>query len=303
MSTPQSIVLGGHNFGSACPQISFPFAVPTYTTSLCSDGSVTVAFTPSGAGNGALGVISSGYEGKGFEQQTNPPNPKGNSPPVSATIQLQVIGSPFIFVGQDVSVVSANFYLSSSPSKGTFSATSSDTNDTVTSIAGPPPAVEFTTPDQSASNLDRRLTFTYTLPGGGGSTSATMMVTARQFAWATNNTPSNVCTLGYGTDRTYTYTVFTHPDGGALDSDSHLSGTKTTETFSPALVCGQSTASGSLDVNGVFTDHVSSLCSSKPLSCSNQSVQTLSVAGYPVRKNSLSWASSGVTYTSNGPTQ
>lgn len=220
-----------------------------------------------------------------------------------------VQGNPYIFVGSDSNIVSANSFFatdgaggSPKPTGGTVSASSSDSSDSFQITQGNNPVVKVTTQDQSTSNLDRTLTFTYTV-SGSGSTSQQMTVTARKFAYLTNNNPSNLCTLGHGTDRTYTYTVYTEPDKTALNSDSGPSGTPATETFSPALTCNTVTGSGSLDPNAQFTDHVSSACSSQPLTCSQTSTQTLRVGGYSVRTNTLTWTSTGVTYTSNGPTQ
>ena len=71
----------------------------------------------------------------------------------------------------------------------------------------------------------------------------------------------------------------------------------------PTLTCQTKTGNGSLDANGQFTDHVASACSSQPLTCTQTSTQSLSVADFPVRSNALDWTSTGVTYTNKGPTQ
>jgi hypothetical protein len=137
----------------------------------------------------------------------------------------------------------------------------------------------------------------------GASISQTKTVTARKFVYATNNSPSNTCALAYGTNRTYVYTIYTHPDGQPVSPDEGLDGTAATETFSPALTCGQNTGDGELNASGQFSDHLSSVCSSTPLTCSDPTTQALSVAGFTVRTNALVWSSTGVAYTSNGPTQ
>ena len=137
----------------------------------------------------------------------------------------------------------------------------------------------------------------------GAGPHAAETVTARQFAYLTNNNPSNQCALAYGTNKTYIYTVYTHPDGTAVVSGDDLDGTPVTESFNPSLTCSTITGSGSLNANGQFTDSISSVCSSAPLTCSQTSSQGLSVAGYLVRTNTLQWTSTGVTYTNNGPNQ
>lgn len=137
--------------------------------------------------------------------------------------QFVVQGNPFIFVGTDPNIISANSYFagngtggSPQPTGGTLSATSSDSKDSFSYTQGNSPVAKVTTPDQSANNLDRTLTFTYSL-SSGDSVSQQTKVTSRQFAYVTNNTPSNACTLGYGTDQTYTYTIYTEPDKTAVD--------------------------------------------------------------------------------------
>jgi hypothetical protein len=224
-------------------------------------------------------------------------------------LKFEVAGKPYIFVGSDPNVTAANSYFGSDgaggspkPAGGAVSAISSDSHDAFHITQGNTPTIKVTTSDQSASNLDRTLTFTYTA-SGVGSVSRQSSVTARQFAYATNNSPSNQCSLGYGTDRTYVYTLFTHPDGTAVNGNDGLDGVPVAETFNPALQCDVIPGNGSIDNNGQFGDHVSSACSSTPLTCIQTTTQSISVTGYPVRSNRLQWTSAGVTYTSNGPTQ
>jgi hypothetical protein len=224
-------------------------------------------------------------------------------------LQFQIIGNPFVFVGTNSNIVAANsFYATNGsggnpqPSGGTVSATSSDSNDTLQATQGNPPVVKVTTTDQSTTNLDRTLTFTYTVTGCG-SMSRSMSVTARQFAYLNNNNPSNTCTLGYGTDQTYIYTVYTHPDRTAVEANSGLSGTPVTESFNPSVQCGAVTSPGALDANGLLADHIASGCSTSPLTCTWSTTQAIKVAGYQVRTNTLNFTSSGVVYTNNGPNQ
>jgi hypothetical protein len=231
------------------------------------------------------------------------------SPGSITVFQFVISGNDYIFVGNDSNVVSANAYFATNgnggnpqPSGGTVSATSSDTSDTAAVTNGNPPEVKFTTKDQSSKNGDRTLTFKYTL-SSGASTSQEMNATARQFAYLTNNDPSNTCTLGYGTSQTYTYTIYTHPDHEAVAADDGLDGTPVTESFNPTVECGTVTGNGSINANGQFTDLVASGCSSSPLTCSFTTTQSLAIAGYQVRTNKLAFSADGVTYTNNGPTQ
>ncbi len=226
----------------------------------------------------------------------------------SATvIAFQVSGPSFIYVGADPTIVAKNAYFAGDgqghypqPPGGSFTGSSSDANDSATASSSPPPQVNFKTPDQSSTSNDRKLTFTYTL-SGGASKSRTMNVTARQFAYATNNTPTNQCDLAYGTDYLITYTIYTHPDKGAVGPEG--SGIPATEVFDPSPVpCGAVTGNGALDMNGLLTDHARD-CFSTPITCIGTATQTISIATYQVRTNALTFSTAGDTITSKGPTQ
>jgi hypothetical protein len=231
------------------------------------------------------------------------------SAPVSV-ISFKVTGKSYIFVGNDPNELFGNHYTATDstgtqnpqPPGGTCCAASSDTSDTVSQTGSNPPIFQFTTLNQSTTVGDRTLTFEYDLSNGEGA-SQQNKVTAREFAYVTNSNPSNTCTLGHGTNRTYTYTVYTHPDHTAVLSTDGISGTAVSENFNPSLTCETITGNGSLNTNAQFSDDITSACSSAPLTCAQTSTQTIKVAGYPVRTNSLQWTSAGVTYTSEGPTQ
>ena len=54
----------------------------------------------------------------------------------------------------------------------------------------------------------------------------------------------------------------------------------------------------------MISAHLGSLMAGVSLALlATASAQSLSIAGYEVRTNTLQWTSSGVTYTNNGPTQ
>jgi hypothetical protein len=235
--------------------------------------------------------------------------PTGEPAPTSpgTVLSLYVDGKNYIFVGNDSNELFGNrfrmygdagFTTDPQPTGGTSSASSSDTSDAITQFSQHPPGFQFQTSDQSAA---RTLTFTYTL--NGQSTNVQKNVIARQFAYLTNNSPSNQCTMAHGTIRQYVYTVYTHPDLKPVLSSDNLEGTAVTESFSPSLQCNTVMANGSLDANADITDTVSSLCSNTPLTCTQTSTQTIKVAGYAVRTNTLQWTSNGVNYTNDGPTQ
>lgn len=65
----------------------------------------------------------------------------------------------------------------------------------------------------------------------------------------------------------------------------------------------EETGGGSINSNAQFQDFVS-LCSNAPIpACDKKYTQTLSVAGYEVRTNTLEFTNAGLNYTNQGPTQ
>ena len=269
-----------------------------------------------GISGGSVSVTATGpletLDGR-FCQLYSPPacqqfNPQGTGS--GTVLNVGAFGKDYIIVGSDPSILNSNhFQVANSagnagpqPPGGTCCAASSDVSDTATPVSGAnPPEFVFQTLDQSATTGDRTLTFEYELSDGEG-TSVQLSVTAREFAYATNSNPGNVCGLGYGTDRTYVYTMFTHPDHAAVGGGD-AQGAAVTETFTPQLTCATITGNGSLNSNSQVSDHVTSACSNAPLTCTQTSTQTISVAGYVVRRNTLQWTGTGVNYTNNGPTQ
>ena len=257
--------------------------------------------------NFAQGTLTIG----GIRSRQCPPNqvnPSGNA--CVGSLVFNGTANDFIFVGTDPNILSANTYFltlaSGTPTGGTYGGSSSDTNDKVTLTWDSELNMEkatIQTTDQSTAVGDRTLTFTYT-PPSCGAISLVKKVTARQFAWVTNNSPGNICNLGYGWQYTYFYTPYTHPDGLVVPGEGLLTGTATGEVFNPTTIsCGNKPGNSSLDANSQFQDNIE-LCSTQPLPvCSSTNTQTLSIAGYTVRTNSLTIANTGLTYTSEGPTK
>jgi len=221
-------------------------------------------------------------------------------------INLVVQGHSYIFVGSDPQFTIENkFYATTAqPSGGTFTGSSSESTDSFTTgtTSGLQWASPYTTVQSTSAN-DRHLTFTYTLPDGTSS-SKQFNITSRLLAYATNNTPANTCSLGYGWKYQYTYTPYSRPDSQPAPGNSELNGVIVTEAFSPTTIaCGNQPGNGNLDGNGQFVDTVA-ICSTTAIpACSSTHTQTLKIAGYTVRTNSVTISNTGLTYTSQGPTQ
>lgn len=219
---------------------------------------------------------------------------------IKPSLQL-TLGNQYssIFVGSDPNLTTPNtLFATVNPSGGSFTETSSNSGDVFAQQSTGTWVI--TTTSQSSTTGDRTLTVTYTVNSQQASQS--LHVTARQFAYATNNSPSNTCTLGFGTKYFYNYTPYTHPDHAAVQPGIGLSGTAVTESFNPQPPPNTVTGSGGLDANSQFQDTIS-YCSTSPLSSAPTVTQTLSIEGYQVRQNSLAYSSSGVTLTNQGPTQ
>jgi hypothetical protein len=236
----------------------------------------------------AAGASSITYMAE-ISDETPPCQAPGNAP-TTGKPNLVVQGNPYIFVGSDPQLAYANRYTATvTPAGGTFSVMSSNPSDTFTSgSTSGKPWVSISTQTQSNTPLDRTLTFSYTY---NTTAQQAMKVTARQFAYATNSAPANTCSLGYGTSYAITYTVYTHPDKTAVDAQSDLDGTKVIESFTPSILCGVDTGDGALDANSQFIDRIA-YCKNVPLTCTGSVTQTLTVGGYGVRTNNLTYSSS-----------
>lgn len=81
-----------------------------------------------------------------------------------------------------------------------------------------------------------------------------------------------------------------------------LTNTPVTESFNPQPPPNTVIGGGALDANSQFSDRLV-YCSTSPLTISTSVTQTLSIAGYQVRQNQLTYSGSGVTLTNQGPTQ
>jgi len=235
-----------------------------------------------------------------------PSCPSGNPQPGSSgsvVPTFTINPKSYVFVGTDPQFTYTNkvFVSADNPPGGSLSASSSDTNDTFTigSSSGLPWALMHT-PDVSTLPNDRTVYLTYTV--NSKSTVHSISLTARQFAFASNAPLTNSCpSNAHGYHYDIVYTPITHPDYAPAPSDGSVGGVAATESFSAPLTCSQQTQDTFLAEDGTFTDTLA-LCSSNPLPACNQTVdQFLNVAGSQVRKNTLTWTNTSLTYTNYGP--
>lgn len=225
------------------------------------------------------------------------------------TLSFNGEAESFIFVGTDPNIISANtYFLQYSPTGGTFSGTSSNSGDSITfTPASGLEKAQVQTSTQSQATSDRTLTFSYTAPNCTKAAAVEQTVTARQFAYLTNGTLSNVCSAGYGYQYFISYTPYTHPDGTVVPPG--LDGTKVSETITPqtgGTSCTNyvETGDAGLNANSQFSDQVA-LCSNAPIpSCDKKYTQQFSIGqSGTVRTNILEYTNTALTYTNQGPTQ
>lgn len=277
-----------------------------FTLASANPGTMTgVSPGSSGFATHATGIVYH-FNGNTCSVQSRPPL-QSNGTGCVGNLAFGATAENFIFVGTDSALANANsYFLRGTPSGGAYTGSSSNSPDAVTltfvsSLGLEKVSVQTTT--QSTTSGDRKLTFTYA-PLSCQAAALTQQVTARQFAYATNGALSNTCSLGHGYHYDILYTPYTHPDKAAAPPNINLDGTGVTETFSPTTIaCGGITGDGALDANSQFSDHIA-VCSTQPIpACSSTNSQVLKVAGYTVRTNSLTITNTGLTYTSQGPTQ
>ncbi len=223
-------------------------------------------------------------------------------------------GNSFFFVGTDAAFTGqygTNKFAARNgaqnnvamPAGGTFTGTSSYASDSFSSgTTSGFSTLTVTTNHVSSSTGDRSLTFTYAV--SGVSESKPLSVTAKQIAYAKNDSLVNGCTLGYCYDYMITYTPYTHPDGIAVPYGIFVDYPIVTETFSPTqITCNNITGNGSLNTNSQFVDHISYCCNNKPPVCSSTNTQTIKIAGQTIHTNTLTITDKSLTYSSQGPTQ
>jgi hypothetical protein len=134
--------------------------------------------TASGAKINGVGVGSTNHHAQsmlmywGFRRDEDPcqeSQPEGTAGTCVGGLTFNGTANSFIFVGSDPNIVSGanSYFLSGTPTGGTYQGTSSDSNDkvnlTFVSSLGLEKAT-LQTADQSTSNGDRTLTFSYSPP-------------------------------------------------------------------------------------------------------------------------------------------
>ncbi len=212
----------------------------------------------------------------------------------------------FVFVGSDQAVIDRNlFFATGNPTGGTFSWSASGSGLSFNNPAAS--NVKVTSTVASASLLDKSITVNYS-KNGQNAIPATRAITARMFKFLQQNVFIQTAAYNgpsqYGYEFQVTYNIFTNPGGQVVAPG--VSGLPVSESVSVVSTThpGQSpsTGAGATDANSEIRDTLA-LISSQPLPANLQIVlnQDLSVAGFSVRNNRLTYTSSAVSITNNGP--
>jgi hypothetical protein len=165
--------------------------------------------------------------------------------------------------------------------------------------------VHPTVPFPSQSLLDKTIQVTYSL-NGSTSAPAVKLVTFRIFKYLSGDIKTATAIYSgptqFGYDYNLSYTINTNP-GGQVASDARAVSTVEQVTLIQSNISvSPVTGSGLTDANGKVNDQLR-LVSSTALNPDTNIIesQNLFVGGIFVRNNTLTFSSSTVTATSNGP--
>lgn len=238
------------------------------------------------------------------------PNPcetllyEGQAPTtVTPKVSFNAESPKYVLVGSDPAVVALNVLQAiGTPSGGTYSWSGSPAglsfsqNNSTTADAP-----NITASTASTSLNDTTLTVNYSLNEVNANPPATEMITRRVFAFlgSPTITPEPIGSGNYGYLELVAYPIFTDPSQQQLQPG--YDDIAVPETISGCSGC--ITGPGSTNSSSQVVDKVG-IVSSQPLPSNFSEVvtQTISVGGFPVRNNTLTFTATGVTIANNGPT-
>jgi hypothetical protein len=222
---------------------------------------------------------------------------------VQPTVNIQ--GSPtYVYIGQDPTVTQINALFSlGNPSGGTYQWSSPDT-----SISFDNPAAEdvhVTAGSYSGGTNDTKITVNYTLSGQSASP-ASVMLTKRIFKFLAGDSVIEISAYNgpsqYGYSFNARYNVFANPGGQQVTNGSGVSTSENVTQVSSNASSTPNYGQGALNANSQLLDSLA-LVSGVPLPANLSIVdsQDLFVGGIYVRNNTITFTSTGVTITNNGP--
>jgi hypothetical protein len=288
-----------------------------------STGDIAIATVDSygnqnGVGVGATTAQTSGCLQSNDEHEKCPNLCYKPSGPTNVTPTIAFLGTNnYIFDGSDPTVTPFNvLYVQGTPSGGTYSWSATSKSSYNPSIllnnSGSPYStqasqVTVTADGPSSSLLDTTLTVNYSMNNLSAPVPATRAVTIRIFRFLQQSgNIQNIFLSGptiYGITSYVTYNVYTNPSDQLLQAgyggiSVYESVSLTNDNFPVNLI----TASESTNANSQIVDDLSLTASSPlPSNFSATANQYLSVGGFLVRQNTLTYSASGPTITNLGP--
>lgn len=229
-------------------------------------------------------------------------NPSGGAN-VRPTVVIQ--GNPtYVYIGQDPTVVQINALFGlGNPSGGTYTWS---TPDTTTSFDTPNAEdVHVTATNWTGGIQDTKIALDYTY-NNQSATQASVWVTKRIFKFLAGDSVIEVNTYNgpsqYGYEFQASYNVFANPGGVQLTTGSGVSTYENVTNISSNVPFRPNYGQGALTANSQLLDTLA-LVSNAPLpsTLSILDSQDLGVGGLYVRNNTLTYSSTAVTVTNNGP--
>jgi len=224
--------------------------------------------------------------------------------PLTVTPRVALQGNGYVYIGHDGQVTQHinAFFGTGIPSGGTYRWSSTDSSVSFDNAAAA--TVHVTATSYSGRTNDTPVTVTYT--DNSQSASAVVNVTKRVFYYLAGDSVIKLTTYNgptqYGYDYQLSYNVFTHPDRKQVTDGNGVSTSESVTIVSHNVPFVPHYGQGGLNANSQLVD-LPSLISTAPLPVNLSIIdsQDLGVGGFFVRNNTLTYASSGLTETSNGP--
>ena len=225
---------------------------------------------------------------------------------VIPTVAIQ--GNPtYVYIGQDPTVVQINALFSQgTPSGGTYTWSTPDSSTSFDNVHAQDVHVQATS--YTGKTQDTQIVVNYSY-NNEAATPASVWVTKRIFERLCCDSVIQVASYNGPTNYGYTfqasYNVIANPGSVQVTNASGVStNEQVTQTYSNAGNITPNIGQGALTANSQLLDYPMSIISNSPLPSGLSIVdsQNLFVGGIYVRNNTLSWSSTGVTVTNNGPT-
>lgn len=222
---------------------------------------------------------------------------------VKPTVAIQ--GNPtYVYIATDPTVIQVNaVFGQGTPGGGTYKWSSPDTYISFDNASAQDAHVEATNYTGGINDTKIALDYTY---NGQSAAQASAMITKRIFKYLSGDSVIEVAAYTgptqYGYEFQASYSVFANPGGVQVTNGSGISTWESLTPVSSNVSLTPNFGQGALNTNSQLLDTLA-LVSNSPLppNLSIVDSQELAVGGIYVRTNTLTFTSSGVTVTNDGP--